>query len=103
MLTRELQDTLSAALEEAIRRRHEYVTLEHLLFSLLNDRTASKVIRHCGGNIDSLKKDLEQFFDEHKEKLEGDRRGNETGMPEQTVMFERVLQYTLLHAEASEQ
>jgi ATP-dependent Clp protease ATP-binding subunit ClpA len=103
MLTRELQDTLSAALEEAIRRRHEYVTLEHLLFSLLNDRTASNVIHHCGGNIDSLKNELEQFFDEHKEKLEGNRRGNETGMPEQTVMFERVLQYTLLHAEASEQ
>ncbi len=99
MITRELQNTLSAALEEAIRRRHEYVTLEHLLLSLLNDQTASNVIHHCGGNINSLKKELEQFFDEHKEKLQG----NQTEMPEQTVMFQRVLQYSLLQAEASEQ
>jgi ATP-dependent Clp protease ATP-binding subunit ClpA len=99
MITRELQNTLSAALEEAIRRRHEYVTLEHLLFSLLDDKTAGNVIHHCGGDIHSLKKELEQFFDEHKEEL----RGNQTGMPEQTVMFQRVLQYSLLQAEASEQ
>jgi len=99
MITRELQNTLSAALEEAIKRRHQYVTLEHLLLSLLNDQTASNVIHHCGGDIDSLKKELEQFFDEHKEKLQG----NQTEMPEQTVMFQRVLQYSLLQAEASEQ
>src|SRR5712691_2111408 len=99
MITRELQNTLSAALEEAIMRRHEYVTLEHLLLSLLNDQTASSVIHHCGGDINSLKKELEQFFDEHNEKLQG----NQTEMPEQTVMFQRVLQYSLLQAEASEQ
>jgi ATP-dependent Clp protease ATP-binding subunit ClpA len=99
MITRELQNTLSAALEEAIRRRHEYVTLEHLLLSLLNDQTASSVIHHCGGDINSLKKELEQFFDEHNEKL----LGKQTEMPEQTVMFQRVLQYSLLQAEASEQ
>jgi len=99
MITRELQNTLSAALEEAIRRRHEYVTLEHLLLSLLNDQTASSVIHHCGGDINSLKKELEQFFDEHNEKL----LGKQMEMPEQTVMFQRVLQYSLLQAEASEQ
>ena len=69
MITKELQDTLTAAREEAIKRRHEYVTLEHLLLSLLDDRTASEVIRHCGGDIDVLKKELEQFFDEHKEEV----------------------------------
>jgi ATP-dependent Clp protease ATP-binding subunit ClpA len=99
MITKELQNTLSAALEEAIRRQHEYVTLEHLLFALLNDRTASNVIYHCGGNIDSLKKELEQFFDEHKENLQREQ----AEMPEQTVMFRRVLQYALFQAEASEQ
>ena len=102
MLTRELQDTLSAALNEAIRRDHGYVTLEHLLFSLLNDRTAKDVIYHCGGDIPTLKKELEQFFAEHHERLKGNQGRNKTELPEQTVMFERVLQYTLLHAEASE-
>ncbi len=99
MITRELQNTLNAALEEAIKRGHEYVTLEHLLFSLLNDQTASNVIYHCGGDIETLKKELVQFFDEHKERLQG----NQTEMPEQTVMFQRVLQYSLLQAEAGGQ
>jgi len=99
MITKELEKTLGAALEEAIKRRHEYVTLEHLLLALLSDRTASDVIYHCGGNIDSLKKEIEQFFEENKPILQKD----EVDLPEQTVMFQRVLQYALLQAEASEQ
>ena len=99
MITKELENTLGAAVEEAIKRRHEYVTLEHLLLALLNDRTASDVIYHCGGNIDSLKKEVEQFFDEHMEKLEKEQ----VDLPEQTVMFRRVLQYALFQAEASQQ
>ena len=102
MLTRELQNTLSAALNEAIRRDHGYVTLEHLLLSLLSDRTASDVIYNCGGDIGKLKKELERFFKEHHEKLKRTQGRSQTELPEQTVMFERVLQYALLHAEASE-
>lgn len=99
MITKELENTLSAAVEEAIKRRHQYVTLEHLLLALLNDRTASDVIHHCGGNLASLKKELEQFFDEHMERLPTEQ----AELPEQTVMFRRVLQYALFQAEASEQ
>src|SRR6266404_6313449 len=99
MITKELENTLSAAVEEAIKRHHEYVTLEHLLFALLNDRMASDIIYHCGGNIDSLKKEVEQFFDEQMEKVQKEP----AAMPEQTVMFRRVLQYALLQTEASEQ
>ncbi|HYP01764.1 MAG TPA: Clp protease N-terminal domain-containing protein, partial [Pyrinomonadaceae bacterium] len=69
MITRELQATLSAAVEEAIDRRHEYVTLEHLLLALLSDRTASNVIRNCGGDTEALRRDLEKFFDERVEQL----------------------------------
>jgi ATP-dependent Clp protease ATP-binding subunit ClpA len=98
MITKELQDTLTAAREEAIKRGHEYITLEHLLLSLLDDRTANDVIRHCGGDIDMLKRELDQFFEEHKENLQG----NHSEVPEPTVMFQRVLQYSLLQAEASE-
>jgi ATP-dependent Clp protease ATP-binding subunit ClpA len=99
MITKELENTLSAALEEAIRRHHEYVTLEHLLFALLNDRTASDVLYHCGGNIDFLRQELEQFFDEQNENL----RREQGEMPEQTVMLQRVLQYALLQVQASAQ
>ena len=99
MITKELENTLSAAVEEAIKRHHEYVTLEHLLFALLNDRMASDIIYHCGGNIDSLKKEVEQFFNEQMEKVQKEP----AAMPEQTVMFRRVLQYALLQTEASQQ
>jgi ATP-dependent Clp protease ATP-binding subunit ClpA len=99
MLTRELEATLSAAVNEARKRRHEYVTLEHLLYALLDDPTASNVIRHCGGDTEKLKRELEKFFDE---RLEG-RERDTLAMPEQTLMFQRVLQYAILQAEGSGQ
>ena len=45
MLTEELQQTINRAFEEAAERRHEYLTLEHLLYALLHERTASNVVR----------------------------------------------------------
>ena len=99
MITKELQNTLNAALEEAIKRGHEYVTLEHLLFALLNDQTASTVVVQCGGDSEALKAGLEQFFDEQQEGL----RGNQTEVPEPTVLFQRVLQYAQLQAQGAEQ
>jgi ATP-dependent Clp protease ATP-binding subunit ClpA len=99
MITRELQETLAAAVDEAIRRRHEYVTLEHLLYALLSDRTAANVIRQCGGQIPQLKRELERFFDENILP----RASDLTELPEQTVTFQRVLEYALLQAEGSGQ
>ncbi|HEX8456559.1 MAG TPA: ATP-dependent Clp protease ATP-binding subunit ClpA [Pyrinomonadaceae bacterium] len=99
MITRELQATLSAAVEEAIERRHEYVTLEHLLFALLSDRTASNIIHNCGGDTDALRRDLEKFFDERIEPLAEDI----SQLPEQTEMFTRILQYAMLQAQGSGQ
>src|ERR1043165_727015 len=98
MITKELENTLNLALTEATTRQHEYVTLEHLLLALLNDPTARDVINHCGGNVDALKKDLEEFFTEHKEMAK-----DPSALPEQTIAFQRVLQYAVLQAQASEQ
>ena len=60
--TQSLKDTLTFAYNEAAKRRHEYVTLEHVLYALLKDRTGRRIIEACGGEIDGLSKDLEQFF-----------------------------------------
>jgi ATP-dependent Clp protease ATP-binding subunit ClpA len=49
MITRELQATINLAADEAIRRKHEFLTLEHLLFAMLKDPTGSDVISNCGG------------------------------------------------------
>jgi ATP-dependent Clp protease ATP-binding subunit ClpA len=99
MITKELENTLNLAVAEATTRQHEYVTLEHLLLALLEDPTARDVIYHCGGNVDGLKKDIEEFFAEHNEMVDEDP----STLPEQTIAFERVLQYALLQAQASEQ
>jgi ATP-dependent Clp protease ATP-binding subunit ClpA len=99
MITKELENTLNLAVADATTRQHEYVTLEHLLLALLNDPTARDVIYHCGGNVDALQKDIEEFFAEHSEMVNADP----STLPEQTIAFQRVLQYALLQAQASEQ
>ncbi|HWS52491.1 MAG TPA: ATP-dependent Clp protease ATP-binding subunit ClpA [Pyrinomonadaceae bacterium] len=99
MITKELQDTLNFAAMEAIKRRHEYVTLEHLLYALAHDKTASAVLRHCGGRVETLVKELEEFLDE---KLEAVPAASDT-LPEYTAAFQRVVEYALLQAEGSGQ
>jgi ATP-dependent Clp protease ATP-binding subunit ClpA len=99
MITKELENTLNLAVAEATARQHEYVTLEHLLLALLNDPTARDVIYHCGGNLDGLKKGVEEFFAAHSEMVSADP----STLPEQTIAFQQVLQYALLQAQASEQ
>ncbi|MEJ7617535.1 MAG: AAA family ATPase [Pyrinomonadaceae bacterium] len=97
MISKELQVTLNVTLHEALRRKHEYVTLEHLLFALLHDQTASNIIRHCGGNVAALKIDLEKFFSEKMPIAKGRR----AEAPEQTKMFQSIMDYALLQAEGS--
>jgi ATP-dependent Clp protease ATP-binding subunit ClpA len=100
MITKELQATLNAAVEEAARRRHGYVTLEHLLLALLSDETAANVIRHCGGDTETLRREVEKFLADNMEQLASSRADD---APEQTLMFARVIQFALLQAEGSGQ
>ncbi len=89
---------MNTAVEEALNRRHEFVTLEHLLLALLADRTAREVLTQCGADLKSLHLELEKFLEEQLEKLDAGRMKE---MPEQTIQFARVLQYALLQAEGS--
>jgi len=99
MLTKELQITLNIAVNEALTRRNEFLTLEHLLLALLHEQTASNVIRQCGGDIEELKRELEAFLTATLEQLpEGEER-----TPEQTAAFQRVLQRAVMQAQASGQ
>jgi ATP-dependent Clp protease ATP-binding subunit ClpA len=93
MITKELQSTLLAALAEARKRRHEYLCLEHILYSLTNEQTGSRILRACGVDLPLLRKDLEQFF---ADKLEALPEGSERE-PEQTLAIQRVLQRAILH------
>ena len=98
MISKELEGTLNTALKEAKSRRHEYVCLEHLLYALLQDKDASGAIISCGGDIDRLRKGLEEFFQAHLETLPG----GSDHQPQQTLSFHRVLQRAVIHAQSAE-
>ena len=99
MLTRELEETLSRAVDEAVKHRHEFVTLEHLLFGLLEDSTARNILFHCGAQIDELARALEEYFENVLEKMpEGEK-----SLPELTSTFQSTISYAVLQAEGSGQ
>jgi ATP-dependent Clp protease ATP-binding subunit ClpA len=98
MISKELESTLNIALKEAKKRRHEYVCLEHLLYALLQDKDASGAIVNCGGDIDRLRKALEEFFNGQLDILpEGVDQE-----PQQTLGFHRILQRAVIHAQSAE-
>jgi ATP-dependent Clp protease ATP-binding subunit ClpA len=98
MISKELEGTLNTALKEAKGRRHEYVCLEHLLYALLQDKDARGAIVNCGGDIDRLRKGLEEFFQTHLETLPAGL----DHQPQQTLSFHRVLQRAIIHAQSAE-
>ena len=63
MLSRELEVTLNLAFKNAREKRHEFMTVEHLLLALLDDASASNVLRACGADLDILRQDLIEFID----------------------------------------
>jgi len=97
-VSRELQLTLQAAYREAVHRRHEFVTVEHLLFALLHDERGMEIIHACAGNVEALKRDLERFFDDDMETLPGD----DVIETRQTLAFHRVLQHAVDHSDSAE-
>ncbi|HEX9984395.1 MAG TPA: ATP-dependent Clp protease ATP-binding subunit ClpA [Thermoanaerobaculia bacterium] len=98
MIARQLQESFEFAVSEAIRRRHEYVTLEHLLFALLHDEDVVTAVRACGGDVEQLKGQLDDFMNRTFEQLE---ERDEDVQPVLTAMLQRVIQYAQLHAQSS--
>src|SRR6266481_4596008 len=97
MLSRELQVTLQLAMTEAQSRRHEYVCLEHVLYAMLHDFTTSNVLKHCGANIDSLRRKLQGYLDDGVERL---GRGADA-TPRYATGVQRALQRAALHAQSA--
>lgn len=99
MLTRELEETLNTAVKEAVKHKHEFVTLEHLLFALLDDTAAQEILFNCGAHIDELNRALLEYFDNVLEKMPADIKT----MPELTSTFQSTISYAVLQAEGSGQ
>jgi ATP-dependent Clp protease ATP-binding subunit ClpA len=97
MLSKELEVTLGAALQEARKRRHEYLLVEHLLYALLNDTYGVEILENCGSSTDSLRERVEKFLQEDVERVPG----NAKVTIQQTPGFERMLQRAFLHVQYS--
>jgi len=97
MLSKELEHTLNTAFKEARERRYEFMTVEHLLLALLDNPTATSVLRACGADIDALRRALEQFVEENTPLLDGDD-ARET---QPTLGFQRVLQRAVFHVQSA--
>ncbi len=98
MIAKELEKILKLAFQEAKQRRHEFVCIEHLLFALLQDEESKRTIVQCGGDVEQLRKDLEEFLEGHLEKLPEPMERK----PQETLGFHRVLQRAILHAQSAE-
>jgi ATP-dependent Clp protease ATP-binding subunit ClpA len=98
MLNRELEDTLSAAFKAAKEKRHEFMTVEHLLLALLDNHAATDVLNACGADLDKLRQTLVDFIDETTPLLPDDIPNIET---QPTLGFQRVLQRAVFHVQSS--
>ncbi len=96
MISRELEATLGLAVREATRRKHEFLTLEHVLFALLHDADVEEVVRHCGGDPERLRAEVSRFLDSSMEKVDVEELE-----PQQTLGFRRILERAALHVQSA--
>lgn len=97
MLSKELEASLNVAFNEARNKRHEYITVEHLLLALLDNSSASSVLKACGADLSRLKIELSQYLDENTPVFHDDQLGE----VQPTLGFQRVLQRAVFHVQSS--
>ena len=98
MLSRELEATLNAAFQEATARRHEFMTVEHLLLALLDNSSALRVLKACGVDLQTLRNDLNEFIESTTPVVATDAPRREA---QPTLAFQRVLQRAIFHVQSS--
>ncbi len=98
MLSKELELTLNTAFTVARSKRHEFMTVEHLLLALLDNASAADVLRACGANLDKLRSDLQDFINSTTPLIPEDQSDRET---QPTLGFQRVLQRAVFHVQSS--
>ena len=97
MIAQELEVSLHMAFMEARQKRHEFITVEHLLLAMLDNPSAAKVLRACAANIDELRKTLADFVTTQTPTIAGS--GEADTQP--TLGFQRVIQRAILHVQSS--
>ena len=94
MLSRELEVTLNLAFKDARAKRHEMMSVEHLLLALLDNASAVSVLNACDGDIEKLRAELVEFLDATTPLIPASEDDRET---QPTLGFQRVLQRAVFH------
>jgi ATP-dependent Clp protease ATP-binding subunit ClpA len=97
MLSRQLEVSLRLAVSMARQKRHEFLTVEHLLLALLDNDSAVNALKACGADVVTLRKELEEYVEQHTPKL-GE---NSEQAPHPTESFDRILQRAIFHVQSS--
>lgn len=98
MLSRELEVTLNLAFKDARKKRHELMSVEHLLLALLDNTSAVSVLNACGADIEKLRTELEEFLEATTPLIPQNEKDRET---QPTLGFQRVLQRAVFHVQSS--
>ena len=97
MIAQELEVSLHMAFMDARQKRHELITVEHLLLAMLDNPSASDVLKSCGANIEKLRTDLSDHIEEHTPIVDGSDEVD----TQPTLGFQRVIQRAMLHVQSS--
>jgi ATP-dependent Clp protease ATP-binding subunit ClpA len=98
MLSKDLEHTLNDAFRSARVKRHEFMTVEHLLLALLDNNDAIRVLKACGTDLGSLRGDLVEFVDATTPLIPEEEEQRDT---QPTLGFQRVLQRAVFHVQSS--
>lgn len=91
MISKDLDIILQAVISQAVDERHEYITVEHLLYALIHDKEGVDIIKACGGNAFELEKDLDTHLAEHVPH----KSGTAAVDPVPTIAFQRVRRFSV--------
>lgn len=97
MIAQELEVSLHMAFMDARQKRHELITVEHLLLAMLDNPTAADVLRACGSKLDTLRTELTHYIEEHTPTVIGEDEVD----TQPTLGFQRVIQRAMLHVQSS--
>ena len=97
MIAQELEVSLHMAFMDARQKRHELITVEHLLLAMIDNPTAAEVLRACGAKLEVLRTELNQYIEEHTPTVIGQDEVD----TQPTLGFQRVIQRAMLHVQSS--
>jgi ATP-dependent Clp protease ATP-binding subunit ClpA len=97
MIAQELEVSLHLAFVEARQKRHEFITVEHLLLAMLDNASAAQVLRACHADVEELRQVVTEFIDSNTPVVSGN--GEMDTQP--TLGFQRVIQRAILHAQSA--